>query len=309
MTEAIKAENHETGTGGPVGMAAPMKGRAYLFLAFLAGAVVLFVTPMAALLRIAWKDNTISYIPLVPLVTAYLFYDERKEIFREGGQWRALGAVPLAVAILLYALWRHHGAIRSDSESLAIVALSFVLVLVGGLGLSYGITAWKAAAFPLVFLLFLVPIPSFLMERITHFLQARSTEVTSLFFDLTGVPVFRDGTRFYLPGIAIEVAKECSGIRSSISLLLVSLIAGHLFLRKTWRRAVLAASVVPIAIAKNAFRIVVLSLLGAYVDRDILSSVAHRKGGIPIFFLALAVLGCVLWLLRRGETKTMKALP
>jgi exosortase/archaeosortase family protein len=76
-----------------------------------------------------------------------------------------------------------------------------------------------------------------------------------------------------------------------------------MMLRENWRKGVMTLSIIPITIVKNAVRIVTLSLLGAYVDPRILGSVAHRRGGIPIFLLALVLLGCVLWILRRGERK------
>jgi exosortase len=200
----------------------------------------------------------------------------------------------------------HEGRL-AQVNYMTIMALSFVFCWVGGLGLFYGGAAWKAAAFPILFLLFMVPIPTILLDKVVHFLQAWSADVAYIFFGLTGVPLYRDGFLFHLPGLTIEVAKECSGIRSSISLFLVSLLAGHLMLRKNWRKGVLTLSIVPIAIVKNAVRIVTLSLLGVYVDPRILGSMAHRSGGIPIFLLALVLLGGVLWLLRRGEKKEIKA--
>jgi exosortase len=283
------------------------RGRSFLFLAFLVGSFILYRAPLSSLFRFAWGSDTFSYIPLIPLVSGYLLFECRKETFSDSSRWHWAGGAPIAFAILLYALRASKGGLLSPPDDLAVMALSFVSLLVGGLGLFYGVGAWKAAAFPLTFLLFMVPIPSLLLDRIMSFLQAWSADVSYLFFRLTGVPVYRDGFDFHLPGLTIQVAKECSGIRSSISLLLVSLLAGHLMLRENWRKGVLTLSIVPIAIVKNAVRIVTLSLLGAYVDPRILGSMAHRRGGIPIFLLALVLLGGVLWLLRRGEKKGTKA--
>ena len=278
-----------------------MRGRNLLFLAFLAGSFTLYLIPLQALFRFAWGNDTFSYIPLVPLVSAYFIYENRKEVFSISDGWHLAGIGPITFSIILYALWASQGDRLSQPDSLAVMALSFVSLLVGGLGLFHGIRAWKAGAFPIFFLLFMVPIPAFMLDKIVYFLQVCSAEVSYLFFSLTRVPVYRDGFYFHLPGISIEVAKECSGIRSSISLFLVSLLAGHLVLRENWRKGVLTLSIVPITIVKNAVRIVTLSLLAVYVDPGILGSIAHRRGGIPIFFLALVLLGSVLWLLRRGE--------
>jgi exosortase len=173
----------------------------------------------------------------------------------------------------------------------------------GGVGLFFGPKAWRAGAFPLVFLLFMIPIPGMILDPIVSLLQRGSAEVSHGFFRMIGVPVYRDGFLFNLPGLTIEVAKQCSGIRSSISLLLISIITAHLFLKRGWSKGILCLSVVPITIFKNGVRIVSLSLLAAYVDRGILESELHRSGGILIFVLALLLLGGVLWVVKKAERK------
>ncbi len=284
-------------------IARQVKGRILYFLLFVGAAVIVYLVPLGSLLSFAWRDDTFSYIPLLPVVSAYLFYENRKKIFLgENGLYPG-GAALLVLAILLYAFDASQAGRLAPADHLTVMTLSFVSCIVGGLGFFYGAGAWKAAALPIFFLVFMAPIPVFLLDRIVVFLQSLSAEASSVIFRLTGVPVYRNGFVFQLPGQTIEVAKQCSGIRSSLSLFIVSLLAGHLFLKDTWRKTVLCLSIVPITIVKNAVRIVTLSLIAVYIDPRILGSVAHRQGGIPIFFLALVLLGAVLWLLRRGEKK------
>src|SRR5207244_11592806 len=104
---------------------------------------------------------------------------------------------------------------------------------------------------------------------------------------------------FALPGVTIEVAKECSGIRSSLALLVTSLLAGHLFLRSGWRKSVLVLAILPLLVVKNGIRIVTLSLLSIYVDPGFLTGSLHHEGGIIFFLLALILLAPVLWFLQR----------
>jgi exosortase/archaeosortase family protein len=106
---------------------------------------------------------------------------------------------------------------------------------------------------------------------------------------------------FTLPNLAIEVADECSGIRSSTALLLTSLLAGHAFLDSPWRKALLVLLVLPTTILKNGIRIVTLSLLSLHIDPAFLEGQLHHEGGILFFVLALAILAPVLILLRRFE--------
>jgi exosortase len=106
---------------------------------------------------------------------------------------------------------------------------------------------------------------------------------------------------FSLPGISIEVAKECSGIHSTLALFIVSLLAGHLFLSSGWKKFVLVLFALPIVCVTNGLRIAVLTLLAVYVDSSFMYGSLHRGGGIGFFLLALLFLSAILHLLRKGE--------
>ena len=204
---------------------------------------------------------------------------------------------------LLYFGGRFLGVQLNQNDFASIIALSAVLFVNGAFILCFGFMAFRAALFPLLFLIFIIPIPSTLMEGIIYFLQVGSTEFTNLLFMATGVPFLREGFVFHLPGMSVEVAKQCSGIRSSLALFITALLAGHLFLRTWWKKVILVICIFPIAMFKNGIRIVTLTLLGTYVDPRILQSSLHREGGIPFFILALVLLGPILYYLRKSERK------
>jgi exosortase len=281
------------------------RGKGMVLLAgLLAGAgLLMYVVPLSGLFRAAYVDDTFSYIVFIPLVTLYLLYEDRKRIFGATAEGSPLPGVALSsLGILLYLVARKGPVGPSvPVESFALYALSAVLFLGGILGLLAGAGGLWAARFPLLFLFFMVPIPEAILRPIVRFLQAGSAEVSYWVIRSVGVPIFRDGFLFTLPGLTVEVAEQCSGIRSSLSLLLVGLLAGHIFLKSGWRKLALVAAVLPITIAKNGLRIVMLSLLGAYVDRRVLDGPLHKAGGIPFFLVALMLFAAVLWLLRRGE--------
>jgi exosortase len=150
---------------------------------------------------------------------------------------------------------------------MSLAVLAFVLVLTGGFVVCYGAQAFRAAAFPVLFLLLMVPVPGFLLERIVLALLRGSAEVADALFKLSGVTVLRQGFIFFLLSITIDIANECSGLRSSLALFSTSLLAGYVFLQSKWRRVFLSVFVIAVAIIKNGVRIVTLSLLAAYVDR------------------------------------------
>ena len=118
----------------------------------------------------------------------------------------------------------------------------------------------------------MIPIAAFIREEITVFLQSGSTEFVNLLFWISQAPYYREGFFFHLPGISVEVAPQCSGIRSGLALFITALLAGYLFLNSSWRRIILGICVFPITMFKNRIRITTLTLLGTYVDPRILQS-------------------------------------
>ena len=257
--------------------------------------------PLVTLFSLTQQQEHYSHIVLIPCLSFYFFYLDRKTIFasREWSPW--LGSLVIGLGAWCY--WSVDAAIfASDQLSMSILAL---VVMCWGIVVScFGITLCRKVSFGLLFLLFMVPLPSFLLHAIIGFLQRSSADATGVLFSLLGVPVFRQGFVFNLSNFTIHVAEECSGIRSALSLFITSLAVGHFFLRSTWARMGLMAVVVPLAIVKNAFRIVGLSLLANYVDPTFIADSAwHRSGGIPLFLVSLVVLFSLAWLLQRSERK------
>ncbi len=189
--------------------------------------------------------------------------------------------------------------------SLSITVFSLVLFWIAALIGCYGLAVFKALVFPFLFLFLLVPPPTFVLDAAISYLQSQSANATYALFRLTGIPVLKNGFLLTFPTLQIEVAKECSGIRSSLMLLLTGLILAHLFLRSFWAKVVFVLCIVPFSVAKNAIRIFVLSTLGMYVDNGFLHGRLHHEGGIVFFLIALAGLLVLLWLLQRLEAKTM----
>jgi exosortase len=266
--------------------------------------LVLFRIPLVALAHLAVKDERYSYIAFVPFISASLIFLERSTIFRESPRSKPLGSALVSMGIGLFWILRTHGSAPAQTGGLPLFATALILVWTGGFVFCYGTAASKSAVFPLLFLFLVVPPPPGVLEKLVFWLQKGSAEVSYIFFRLAGVPVLRQGFVFSLPGLDIEVAHQCSGIRSSISLFIAGILAGHMILHSTWRKLCLSLLTIPIVIAKNALRIVVLSLLGAYVDRDILFGRIHKTSGLLFSPLALLVLGWLLLVLYRSEKKS-----
>jgi len=273
-----------------------------VYFAILAGlALAAFWAPLSTLVRFSFQHEHYSHIILVPLVSASLMILERKRIFShaETHWWGGFGL--FVAGALFYLSGPRYAALTSENGQLSIAIFSVVLIWVGGFVLCYGTGAFRMGLFPVLFLFLMVPIPNFFLNRAVVWLQTWSAEVSYAVFDVLGVPVFRTGFIFSLPGVTIEVAKECSGIRSSLVLVIMSLLAGHLFLRSGWTKAVLTLATLPLLIVKNGIRIVTLSLLSIYVDPSFLTGGLHHQGGILFFLVALVILVPVLRLLQKSE--------
>jgi exosortase/archaeosortase family protein len=110
-----------------------------------------------------------------------------------------------------------------------------------------------------------------------------------------------------IPGLDIEVARECSSIRSSLMLVVTTMILAHLFLRSWWRKALLITAAIPLSVAKNGLRIATIAELGTRIDPGFLSGKLHHNGGILFFGLSVVAVGALLWVLRRTEFPISKA--
>ena len=261
---------------------------------------------LVELFRFSLRDETYSYMPLIPLVSGYLLFTGRQRFFSEAHTAVFWGALLAGAGGFLYFVGIPYAAETAYRDQLARASVAFPLLWFGGYIALFGLQSFRRASFPLLFLLFMVPIPSFVLEAIVKILQQLSTEVAWFLFQLSGLPILRDGFKFELPGMSVVVAEQCCGIRSSLSLFITGVLAAYFGLNSPWRRGLLILSVLPITIFKNALRILSLALLGAYVDQRILDSAIHRAGGIPFFGLALLIFGCVFWLLHRSEGKALR---
>jgi exosortase len=264
----------------------------------------IFVWPLLSqLLELILRDQTLSHIPFVPVVSAFFLYSEREQIFAGVSRRSKIGAaVTLAGAVAL-ALARVNPWNWGSGSQISLLVLGFVLVWSGAFGIFFGQEAMRAARFPLLFLWFAIPIPDALLVQFIVLLQRGSADAVEVIFRLFHTPAARQGFEFALPGITIRVAEECSGIRSTLALVMISVIAGHVWLRSFWRTGLLTLATVPISIAKNAVRIAVLSWLAVYVDpRFLTGPIHHEYGGMLFFGVGLALMGLVLALLRRTRT-------
>jgi exosortase len=244
---------------------------------------ILLILPISiALISREWRSRKIQPEPNLP--TGYALMLTALTIGFVGSRWWWLGS--LAV---------------DEKHFLSMAAL--VTWWIGSFVCCFGTRISRMSVFPLCFLLWLIPLPEFALNHIVGFLQQGSADAARLLFAIAGVPVAQDGIRLSIPGLTLEVAKECSSIRSSLILMVTTMVLAHLLLRSAWGRALVILAVIPLAIAKNGLRVFILSMLGVYVDPAFMDGWLHHHGGIVFFLVSLVGLFLILRLAAWAERK------
>jgi exosortase len=262
------------------------------FLACCVAGVLVNLGFMSRLWDYSSNHEFASHIFLIPIISAFLIFRKREKIVAETHGSPLIGIVVSVAAII--AVFTTN---ILEAKTLAIVALFLGFFLA-----FYGVGSFRKALFPLLFLILMVPIPESFVQHVIVVLQKGSAEMVAILFWLTGTPFHRENLTFILPKVGIEIAAQCSGIRSSIALLLSCLLAAHLILSRPSRRMIFVLVAIPMAMFKNAVRIATLSLLAIHVDVGFIGgSDLHRKGGIAFFVTTLLLMTPILWLLKRSE--------
>jgi exosortase C (VPDSG-CTERM-specific) len=296
-------------TGNVSGFTPPSHRKKWRLWSGACFAVVLlaaFARTFLVLIHYAAGSDLYSYILLIPLVSAYLLYLRRDQLPKNYVTDLPLAVVSLAagLGVLMFTYWLDFvGQAPAENDRLALLTLSFLCCLAAGGFFFFGRSWMRSTAFPLAYLIFIAPMPDAMKDALETASKSASAEVANLLFHLSGTPFLRAGAIFQLPNITIEVAQECSGIRSSWVLFMTSILAANLFLKTGWRRFALVAFVIPLAILRNGFRILVIGLLCVNVGPQMIHSLIHRRGGPVFFVLSLIPLFLVLWWLRKGDVR------
>jgi exosortase C (VPDSG-CTERM-specific) len=263
-----------------------------------------FSVPLYGLTWFASESELYSYIFLIPFISAYLARLKWKSLPPFSGAARKPAAAFFAggLAVLAgYALARQLAFRLAEDDYLAFMMSALFLFFTGGCFLFLGTKIVRALAFPIGFLVFIVPMPSAMLDWIEYVLQYGSAWAAAGFFHLADATFVRDGLVFYLPTINLEVAPECSGIHSSLVLFITGAIAGQIFLRTPWKRAALMLFVIPLALLRNGFRVFVLGELCTHIGPRMIDTPIHHHGGPLFFALSLIPFFLLLVWLRKSE--------
>lgn len=252
-------------------------------IGIVAALLILAYLPVLIPLVNQWQsDEDMGHGFFVPVVAGYIAWLRKDKILAtpiKPSYWGlaiiAWGAAQLIVGTL--------------GAELFLQRTSFIITLAGCIVLTCGFRMLRALAFPLVLLLFMVPIPRIVYTRITFPLQLFASRVAEMMLSLIGIPVLRDGNVLELATQKLNVVEACSGIRSLLSLTFLSLVYGFMFDNKSWMRWALFAATIPIAIVANSGRVTITGIL-SYYKPELAEGFFHTMEGWVIFVVALVLL-------------------
>jgi exosortase len=260
--------------------------------------------PLVNTFALALHDNAYTHILLILPISAALIFLEWRSLQAKVAWNVRIGSALLATAGLIAFLSVWSRALPSDVQ-LSIGMFSLVLSWIGAFVLCFGARSSRLVLFPLYFLFGLLPLPQFVMNEIVYLLQEGSAGAANMLFAAFGVPVVRNDLMLTIPGLTVQVAQECSSIRSSSMLLVTTMVLTQLLLRSPWRKALVIGIAVPLSVAKNGLRIFTIAMLGTRVDPGFLTGRLHHQGGILFFMISLLVIFLLLWFLRQGDANAV----
>ena len=238
----------------------------------------------------AYDGNYSHGFFIVPLA-AFFVWERRRALAATPirPSWVGLLVMVGSIAVLLAGLL---------GAELFLSRISIIGLLAGAILFVLGWGYLGKLAFPLAFLLLMIPIPTIVFNQITFPLQLLASKVAATVLPVLGVPILREGNVINLPSMALEIAEACSGIRSLMSLVTLAIIYGYLMEKRLWVRWLLALASVPIAVAANSIRIIGTGLLVQYWDVEKAEGYFHASWGWIIFVVSLVMLYALHGLVR-----------
>jgi EpsI family protein len=222
---------------------------------------------------------------------------EQVEGFRFGEfTWSIFGLVPIFFSIGLILVGE-----MGSVETLAYTGIWGCIV-----GLVMVLYGWRIRylIFPLIILLFIVPLPPYINRMLTFQLKLAASSLATLMLRVSGVSVFQDGNVIDLGVSQLQVVDACSGLRYLIPLVLLALLVGYFFSKGLWRRVVLLFFVIPISVFLNSFRIWITGILTVNGHGELAENLFHDFTGWLVFMIAGAMLfGITLVLKRIGRVR------
>jgi exosortase A len=278
MTNRV-SETKDAAAAGTVESAAPWRTAALLAVVGVVGLLSVYHETFLSMVDIWWRSETFAHGFLIFPISAWLIWNRRKEVAKLSPRpdYRAVAA--LIVLGLGWLAARVAGVLVVEQYALIGMIPVLVWLLLG----------WRVAwelAFPLGFLLFAVPVGEFLIPPMMGF----TADFTVKLLQLTGIPVFREGTFFSIPSGDWSVVEGCSGLRYLIASITLGCLFAYLTYRSVWRRLMFIGLATLFPVIANGFRAYMIVMIAHLSDMKLALGVDHYIYGWVFFGLVMLLL-------------------
>ncbi len=240
-----------------------------------------------------WDDPNYSHGFLIPIISAYLIWERRAAIRHLQLRPSVLGPVILILAGALYIIGQVAGELFTQRFSL-------VMTLVGLVFSWGGLPLWRLMWGPVCYLVFMIPLPYIVYDSIAFPLKLVATKASTYILQLLGVTIYSEGNLIFLPNTTLEVADACSGIRSLISVLALTVIIAKYTQRTMPKRLILMFLSIPVVLACNMLRIIITGILASSAP-ELSVGFFHAFSGELIFLVGVAIVFGIGVLMCRDE--------
>ena len=233
-----------------------------------------------------WGSEEQAHGPIILGVVLYFIWQLRERFLIDTANKKSpvLGGICLVFGLMFYVVGRSQDILILDIGSQ-------ILVLAGILLITRGIPAVRALWFPLLFIVFMIPLPGFIVDTVTGPLKQHISELAEAILYMVGYPIARNGVTLTIGQYQLLVADACSGLHSMFSLSAMGLLYLYIMQHTSWlRNGVLIASLLPIAFAANLLRVIVLVLITYYFGDEAGQGFLHGFAGILLFVISLLIL-------------------
>ena len=272
------------------------KGWGVLDLAVFGAMIVLFMPTFYRLVDYGWKRADYTHAYFILPISLWLIFQKREELVPRAGT-----SVP---AVFLFAVGMICCVFAAMNAFMFLESIAFVLVFSAVMMVRLDTASVKKILFPLGYLWFLVPPPSLVIDMITFPLKAISTAGSYQLLKIAHIPVEVEGAILKVGNYELFVADACSGFRSMTTLLALGAIFAYFQKTTTARRWIIFASVVPLGIAANIFRIFLTGCIAYLIGMKYAEGFFHEFSGAVLFVVAVSGLMLVAnWLTKDTHEK------